>query len=97
MFHDGQLIAEHIRNWGLHQWEMNIYHYLNTFQRKKGAIAQSQCFKQAPSHIKNLYMNHYIGKEKEFIELLHYVKETNQLDRVLEAVKQLTDIRLDYL
>ncbi|MFD1852256.1 IS21 family transposase, partial [Oceanobacillus bengalensis] len=42
IFIKGELIAEHSRNWGLHQWEMNIYHYLKTFQKKKGAVAQSQ-------------------------------------------------------
>jgi hypothetical protein len=70
LFIDGELVAEHKRNWGLHQWEMNIYHYLKTFEKKKGAIAQSECLKQAPKKIKKLYNDYYIGKEKEFIELL---------------------------
>lgn len=97
LFIEGELVAEHQRNWGLHQWEMNIYHYLKTFQKKKGAIAQSQSFKQAPSQIKKIYHKHYIGKEKEFIELLLYIKENNNLDRVLQAIKQLTSVRLGYV
>jgi len=97
LFIDGNLVAEHRRNWGLHQWEMDIYHYLKTFQKKKGAVAQSECLRQAPTQIKNLYNNHYIGKEKEFIELLFYIKENGNLDRVMDAVEQLENIRLGYV
>jgi len=52
LFIEGELVAEHNRNWGVHQWEMNIYYYLKTFQKKKGALSQSECLKQAPKHIK---------------------------------------------
>lgn len=92
LFIDGELVAEHQRNWGLHQWEMNLYHYLKTFQKKKGALAQSECLKQAPTQIKYLYNTYYIGKEKEFIELLFYIRENNNLKRVMEAVSRLNPI-----
>nr|MDK7631876.1 IS21 family transposase [Globicatella sanguinis] len=39
LFIEGEIIATHKRNWGVHQWEMNLYHYLETFKRKKGALA----------------------------------------------------------
>ena len=97
LFIDGKLVAVHARNWGLHQWIMNINHYLETFQKKKGAIAQSEALRQAPTKIKSLYHQHYIGKEKEFIELLLYIQENNNLKQVLEAVKQLENIRLSYV
>ena len=32
-----------------------------------------------------------------FIELLLYIKENNNLDRVLQAIKQLTSVRLGYV
>lgn len=35
LFIDGELVAEHSRNWGLHQWVMNINHFLKTFEKKK--------------------------------------------------------------
>lgn len=97
LFIDGDLVAEHRRKWGVHEWQMDIYHYLGTFQKKKGAIPQSECLRQAPTQIKNIYNNYYIGKEKEFIELLLYVKENNNLERVLEAVKELSAIRFDHV
>lgn len=90
LFIDGELMAEHPRNWGVHQWEMNLYHYLKTFQKKKGALAQSECLKQAPTQIKNLYTTYYIGNEKEFIELLFYIREHDNLDDVMKAVNQLS-------
>lgn len=97
LFIEGELVAEHSREWGLHQWQMDIYHYLETFQKKKGAVAQSECLRQAPTQIKNIYSNYYIGKEKEFIELLLYMKEMNNLEQVLEAVKELSAIRFEYV
>lgn len=97
LFIDGELVTVHPRSWGVHQWIMHINHYLQTFQKKKGAIAQSECLKQAPKQIKNLYNHHYIGKEKEFIELLLYIKEKNNLDRVMEAVSQLNTIQFGYV
>lgn len=97
IFIDGGLAAEHTRNWGVHQWVMDINHYLETFKKKKGALAQSECLRQAPTQIKNLYHNHYIGKEREFIELLLYIKVNNNLSRVLKAVEELNRIRLGYV
>ena len=90
LFIDGELVAEHPRNWGIHQWEMNLYHYLKTFQMKKGALAQSECLKQAPTQIKQLYNTYYIGKEKEFLELLFFIREQDNLERVMKAVDQLS-------
>ena len=58
----GELIATHERCWGLHQWIMDINHYLKTFERKKGAIAQSECLRQAPTKIKNIYYEHYMNQ-----------------------------------
>lgn len=97
LFIDGELATEHLRSWGLHQWIMNINHFLKTFEKKKGAIAQSECLRQAPTQIKNLYHDHYTGKEKEFIELLLYIKENNRLEEVLSAVNKLNNIRLGYV
>ncbi|HLR41769.1 MAG TPA: IS21 family transposase [Pseudogracilibacillus sp.] len=97
LFVEGELIAVHTRSWGLHQWIMNINHYLKTFERKRGAIAQSECLRQAPTKIKNIYYEHYIGKEKEFLELLLYMKENKNIDEVTAAIQQLKAIRSDYV
>lgn len=83
LFSEGECIAKHKRSWQVHTWIMDIYHYLGTFEKKKGALAQSECLSQAPKEIKTIYENYYIGNEKDFLELLVYVKEQNQLEKVL--------------
>lgn len=97
LFIDEELVAVHRRDWGIHNWVMDINHYLKTFQKKKGALFQSEALKQAPAQIKNIYYQHYTGKEKEFIELLLFIKENNNLDQVMDAVKQLEQIRFDFV
>ncbi|SES27134.1 hypothetical protein SAMN04487944_1313 [Gracilibacillus ureilyticus] len=72
---------------------MDIYHYLKTFEKKRGALIQSQCMKQAPTHIKNIYHHYYIKKEKDFIALLHFIKENGNLEDVLAAIEYLKKIR----
>ena len=89
IFSDGNCIAEHKRSWQTHQWIMDIYHYLKTFQKKKGALTQSECLSQAPKEIKKIYTEHYIGNEKDFLELLLYVRERANLARVTQAIQQL--------
>ncbi|NLY78350.1 MAG: IS21 family transposase [Lysinibacillus sp.] len=89
IFSDEECIATHKRCWQSHQWIMNIYHYLRTFEKKIGALAQSECLSQAPTKIKNIYHNYYIGNERDFLELLIYMKEHGNLERVLKAIEQL--------
>ncbi|SDH93167.1 hypothetical protein SAMN05216352_103379 [Alteribacillus bidgolensis] len=60
--------------------------YLSLFKnipKEKRSVAQSECLKQIPTKIKNLYNDFYIGKEKEFIELLLYIKEKNGKDQIM--------------
>lgn len=97
VFIEGELMAVHERSWGVHEWIMDINHYLKTFEKKKGALAQSECLRQAPTQIKNIYNVYYIGKEKEFLELLLYIKEKKNISKVMKAIKQLEKVRLDYV
>src|SRR5699024_8620844 len=49
LFVEGELIAVHERCCGLHQWVMDINHYLKRCETRKGAISQSECLRQAPT------------------------------------------------
>ncbi len=82
IFSEEACIATHKRSWQSHQWIMGIYHYLRTFEKKKGALAQSECLSQAPTKMKKLYKDYYIGNEREFLELLIYLKEHNNLEKM---------------
>lgn len=73
---------------------MDIYHYLHTFEKKRGALAQSECLSQAPKQIQKIYQDYYIGKERDFLELLHYMKERQNINKVLESIQQLRMNRL---
>ncbi len=53
--------------------------------------------RQAPTKIKNIYYEHYIGKEKEFLELLFYIQSNNNIDEVISVVEQLKTIRPDHV
>ena len=53
IFSEKTRIATHKWSWQSHQWVMDIYHYLRTFEKKKGALAQSECLSQVPTKIKN--------------------------------------------
>lgn len=97
LFADGEYVTSHSRNWGLHKWVMDMNHYLKTFERKKGALIQSECLNQAPTHLKNIYYSHYIEKEKDFIALLHYLKEKDNLEEVINAIKELKQARSSYI
>lgn len=61
--------------------------------KEKRSLAQSECLKQAPQNIKQIYNHYYIGNEKEFIELLFYIQTNNNLENVLAAIVQLNKLR----
>jgi transposase len=89
IFSDEACIATHKRCWQSHKWIMDIYHYLRTFEKKKGALAQSECLSQAPTKIKNIYKEYYMGNERDFLELLIHIKEHQNLERILQAIERL--------
>jgi len=92
-FIDNEFVCSHKRSWGIHQWILDIHHYLETFKKKKGALSQSECLNQAPKVIKQIYNSYYIGSEKDFLALLEYVREKDNLSDVLKAIEKLEELR----
>lgn len=41
IYYNNTLIANHLRNYGKHQWIIDIEHYLDTFKKKPGALHSS--------------------------------------------------------
>lgn len=92
IFYEGECVGSHTRCWGLHTWIMEISHFLKTFEKKKGALIQSECLNQAPNQIKNIFETHYIGNEKDFLALyLALRNEEVVLPRVLKAIASLEE------
>ena len=46
-------------------------------------------FKQAPKQIKFIYENYYTNNQKDFIALLHFIKEKNNLSEIITLIKAL--------
>jgi transposase len=98
-FSNGQLIAEHPRLYGFNQWTMKIEHYHRTLKRKPGALRNSTVLLQSDPRLQKIYKNHFIRKEKDFIELLQLIpqKSIDQVESAIEDLERLnpTDISFD--
>ena len=75
IYHDGNIIARHDRNFGIQQWKIDIYHYLRTLKRKPGALHQSTALLQSDTQIKNIYEKYYSNDVKTFLEVLDVIYE----------------------
>lgn len=74
-YHKGEKIAQHERKYGHNEWSIKIEHYLRTLKKKPGALAGSTALQQAQPELQKIYNCYYIGKEKEFIQLLELIGE----------------------
>lgn len=87
-FYEGTKIAHHKRKLGFNEWNVNIEHYLETLRKKPGALAHSLAMHQTSSKLQTIYKKYYTKKEKEFVELLLFIKEKS-LEKIEEALKLL--------
>ncbi len=85
-----KIIARHERCYGFSEWKMNIDHYLLTLRKKPGAIAGSMALDQLNTLLKNIYINYFTKKEKEFIDLLQFMyRENISVDKVESIINEL--------
>lgn len=84
--HEGEKIAEHPRHFGFNEWSIDIHHYIRTLKKKPGALPNSEAFSQVSKQIKNIYYCYYIKKERDFVELLQYMKEKNKSVSEIESI-----------
>ena len=75
IYHDGNIIARHDRDFGVQQWKIDIYHYLRTLKRKPGALHQSTALLQSDTLVKNIYEKYYSKDPKTFLEVLDVIYE----------------------
>lgn len=88
IYHDGNIIARHNRDFGVQQWRIDIYHYLRTLKRKPGALHQSTALLQSDTLVKNIYEKYYSKDTKTFLEVLDVIYEYGA-DTVSEALCKL--------
>ena len=79
IYDDKNVLCHHDRLYERHSWQINLHHYLETLQRKPGAVAGSIALKQAPQWVQSIYSNHFLHDSRSFIELLQYC-QLNDID-----------------
>jgi len=96
-FYEDEKVAEHKRLTGCHEWRLELEHYLDTLKKKPGALAGSTALRQADAKIQKIYQTYYTGKEKDFIELLQYMKDGVTPDEVQHSIEELCRIHPDHV
>ncbi len=91
IYHDGTIVAQHDREFGVQEWRIDIYHYLRTLKRKPGALRQSTALLQSDTMVKNIYEKYYSRDTKTFLEVLDVIYEYG-VSTVTEALCKLEKI-----
>ena len=91
IYHNNIKVAEHVRNFGSHTWNIKIEHYLNTLKKKPGAIHSSTAMQQVNPRLQTIYNQHYTENPKEFIELIEIISD-NGLKKIEKIIKELEKI-----
>ena len=74
VYYQNKLVASHLRDYGKHQWIIDIEHYLDTLRKKPGALHGSVALTSSP-YLKKLYQQFYTNAPRDFIDLLHYCRQ----------------------
>lgn len=90
-YYNNEKITIHDRKYGLHEWSIQIEHYLKTLKRKPGALPNSMAMSQANEKLKTIYNKYYIRKEKDFIDLISLIQEKSLSD-IEKAIEKLENI-----
>jgi hypothetical protein len=101
VYYQDKELCIHERSYGLHQWRINLGHYLTTLRIKPGALHGSTALTQAPEVIRGIYQDYFRSAPRDFIELLQYCYKyqvsNEKLLQTIEQVKKLcpNDIRTE--
>jgi predicted transcriptional regulator len=92
IYYKDSKIAEHDRSYLVHNWSIDINHFVNTLKKKPGALHSSVGRHQLSPELQETYQEYYTNNPKEFIELLELIKEKD-LESVLKAIDELKKIK----
>ena len=77
---DKQIVAEHARCFGKHEWVIELEHYLRTLHKKPGALHCSV----------EIYADHFKDTPRDFIELMGFMGRHNvDIQAVGKAIREL--------
>ena len=91
IYHNNINVAEHIRNYSLHTWNIEIKHYLKTLKKKPGAIHASTAMHQMNPRLQSIFNKYYTENPKDFIDLIEIISEKG-LDKIENIIKELEKI-----
>ena len=91
VYHNNIKVAEHIRSFGSHTWNIEINHYLNTLKKKPGAIHRSTAMHQMNPKLQNIYNKYYTENSRDFIDLIELISEEG-LESIEKAIVSLEKI-----
>lgn len=92
IYYKDKLVAKHERSYLLHDWTIDINHFIHTLKKKPGALHSSVGRHQLSPELQNIYQEYYINNPKDFIVLLELIKEKD-IETVLKAIKELKGIK----
>lgn len=91
VYHNNTKVAEHVRNFGVHKWNIEINHYLSTLKKKPGAIHGSTAMHQMNPKLQNIYNKYYTENPRDFIDLIEIISQEG-LESIEKAIKELEKI-----
>ncbi len=68
VFYENKEVARHRRAFGNGTCQVNIYHYLNTLEKKPRAVKNSAALRQIP-RLKAIFDAHWADKPRRFVEI----------------------------
>ncbi len=84
-----ELIAVHKRAHSRFEYYLNIEHYLKTLRNKPGALSGSLTLYQAEQSLKDIFLEYFSDRSKDFIDLLLYLREHGySITEVKNAIEQ---------
>ena len=86
IYYKNKKVASHFRTKDKKGTYIDIRHYLNTFLRKPGALANSTALNSVPK-LKSLFNNYFKEKPKEFIHIL-----SQNSDKSIEEIIEIIEI-----
>jgi len=84
VYFENKPVGSHQRDYGKHQWVIDIEHYLDTLRQKPGALNGSVALTCSP-YLEKLYQQFYLSAPRDFIDLLHYCRQNKISEENLEA------------
>lgn len=86
IYSDNRLVASHKKADGYHVAQVDIYHYLETLEKKPGALKNSKALK-SKAELKTIYDKYFTTRTKEFIEILR-TQADKSYPQLVEVLRQ---------